>query len=335
MTKSLSEDLRIRLIAAVDGGMSCTGRRRAFRCGDIECRPLGSRLASRARPEPSRKAAISARIASRRIATSSWLRSRLRWTSHWSSWPHCCAASTAPAFAPSTVWRFLDRHDLTFKKNGARQRAGATRRRRPARAWFDAQPDLDPEQLVFIDETAASTKMARLRGRAPRGQRCSAPIPHGHWKTITFTGALRLYGLTAPMVLEGPMNGHAFLAYVEQVLVPTLRPGEIVVMDNLAAHKLPGVRAAIEASGARLLSSALLAGLQPDRERFRQAQGDPAQGRSTNHRRSGTRHPRRTPAVHTAPMRKLLHRRRLRARVIGFRSRTDKSDLLVTDTSFS
>ena len=76
--------------------------------------------------------------------------------------------------------------------------------------WFDAQPDLDPARLVFIDETGASTKMARLRGRAPRGQRCRAAVPHGHWKTTTFVGALRLDGMTAPMVLDGPMNGPAF-----------------------------------------------------------------------------------------------------------------------------
>ena len=120
-------------------------------------------------------------------------------------------------------------------------------------AWFEAQPDLDPERLVFIDETGASTKMARLRGRAPRGKRCRAQVPHGHWKTTTFTGALRLSGMTAPMVLDGPMNGPAFLAYVEQILVPTLRPGDIVVVDNLPAHKSGGVRAAIERAGATLL----------------------------------------------------------------------------------
>jgi transposase len=106
---------------------------------------------------------------------------------------------------------------------------------------------------VFIDETGASTKMARLCGRAPRGQRCRASIPHGHWKTTTITGALRLTGLTAPMVLDGPMNAAAFQAYVEQVLAPTLMPGDIVVMDNLPAHKPAGVRRAIEATGARLL----------------------------------------------------------------------------------
>jgi transposase len=115
------------------------------------------------------------------------------------------------------------------------------------------RPELHPEHLVFIDETGASTKMARLYGRAPRGQRCRAPVPHGHWKTTTFTGALRLGGLTAPMVLDGPMNAASFLAYVEQVLVPTLNPGDIVVMDNLPAHKPAGVRRAIEATGALLL----------------------------------------------------------------------------------
>lgn len=119
-------------------------------------------------------------------------------------------------------------------------------------AWFDAQADLDPEHLVFIDETSASTKMARLYGWSLRGERCKSPIPHGHWKTTTFTGALRLSGLGAPMVLDGPTQGGAFLAYVEQMLAPTLRPGDIVVMDNLPAHKPLAVREAIEAVGASL-----------------------------------------------------------------------------------
>jgi transposase len=106
---------------------------------------------------------------------------------------------------------------------------------------------------VFIDETGASTKMARLRGRSKRGTRCRAAIPHGHWKTTTFTAGLRLSGLTAPMVIDGAMNGAAFLAYVRQLLVPTLSHGDIVVMDNLPAHKVGGVREAIENAGARLL----------------------------------------------------------------------------------
>lgn len=120
------------------------------------------------------------------------------------------------------------------------------------RAWFDAQPDLDPEKLVFIDETGLNTKMARLRGRSLKGERCRAAVPHGHWKTTTFTGALRMSGMTAPMVLDGAMNGTAFLAYVEQVLAPTLSPGDIVIMDNLPAHKAAGIRQAIQAAGAEL-----------------------------------------------------------------------------------
>ena len=121
------------------------------------------------------------------------------------------------------------------------------------RVWFEGQTDLHPEKLVFIDETGATTKRARLRGRAPRGERCRASVPHGHWQTTTFTAALRLDGLAAPMILDGPMDGAAFLAYVEQVLIPALRRGDIVVMDNLPAHKVAGVGAAIEAAGAQLL----------------------------------------------------------------------------------
>ncbi len=121
------------------------------------------------------------------------------------------------------------------------------------KAWFEGQPDLDPCKLIFIDETGASTKMARLRGRAKIGQRCRAAIPHGHWKTTTFTAGLSLDGMIAPMVLDGPMNGEAFLAYIRQVLVPELETGMLVIMDNLPAHKVAGVRQAIEEAGARLL----------------------------------------------------------------------------------
>jgi transposase len=120
-------------------------------------------------------------------------------------------------------------------------------------AWFEGQIDLEPERLIFIDETGASTKMARRYGRAPKGERCRASIPHGHWKTTTFVAGLRLSGMTVPCVLDGPMTGAAFLAYVEQMLAPTLNAGDIVIMDNLPAHKTGGVRAAIEAVGATLL----------------------------------------------------------------------------------
>ena len=119
--------------------------------------------------------------------------------------------------------------------------------------WFNNQLDLDPVRLVFIDETWASTNMARRCGRSRKGERLRAGIPHGHWKTTTFVAGLRLTGMVAPLVLDGPINRDTFHAYVNQVLVPELAPGDIVVMDNLGSHKGPAVRDAIEAAGATLL----------------------------------------------------------------------------------
>lgn len=119
--------------------------------------------------------------------------------------------------------------------------------------WLFWRAHLDPQRLVFIDETGANTQMVRLHGRALRGQRVVAKVPHGHWKTATFVGALRTSGVTAPLVVDGPMNGPVFRAYVEQQLAPTLRKGDVVIMDNLAAHKVAGVHDAIEAAGAELV----------------------------------------------------------------------------------
>jgi len=107
--------------------------------------------------------------------------------------------------------------------------------------------------LVFIDETWAKTNMARTHGRCLRGQRLRAGKPHGHWKTTTFTAGLTLRGMIAPFVLDGPINREAFETYVEKVLVPELRPGDIVIMDNLSSHKGPRVREMIERAGASLL----------------------------------------------------------------------------------
>ncbi len=112
---------------------------------------------------------------------------------------------------------------------------------------------MKPARLVFIDETWIKTNMTRLRGRAPKGERLVAATPHGHWKTSTFIAGLRDNALTAPAIFDGAINGELFLAYVEQVLAPTLSEGDIVIMDNLGSHKVAGVRAAIEAKGATLL----------------------------------------------------------------------------------
>jgi transposase len=119
--------------------------------------------------------------------------------------------------------------------------------------WRLSQLGLPAGRIVFLDETGANTKMTRRYGRVARGQRLVAKVPHGHWKTTTFVGGLRITGFTAPLVIDGPMNGKTFLAYVQQQLAPTLEPGDVVVMDNLAAHKVKGVRQAIEAVGARLV----------------------------------------------------------------------------------
>jgi transposase len=119
--------------------------------------------------------------------------------------------------------------------------------------WFEGQLDLDPERLVFIDETWASTNMARRHGRCAKGERLRIGVPHGHWKTTTFIGALTSRGFIAPFVLDGPINRDAFETYVEQVLVRELSPGHLVIMDNLSSHKGPKVRELIEAAGARLL----------------------------------------------------------------------------------
>jgi transposase len=115
--------------------------------------------------------------------------------------------------------------------------------------------------LVFLDETWTKTNMAPLRGWAPRGQRLLAKAPFGHWNTMTFVAALRQDRIEAPWLLDGPMNGERFAVYVEQVLVPTLRPDDIVVMDNLSSHKSPAVRRAIRQAGAKLF---LLPKYSPD-----------------------------------------------------------------------
>jgi transposase len=118
--------------------------------------------------------------------------------------------------------------------------------------WKAYQGRLDPARLVFIDETWAKTNMTRLHGWAPRGRKLLAKVPQGRWRTLTFLAALRYDRIDAPCVIDGPINGESFLAYVGQVLVPTLKPGDIVVIDNLGSHKGKAVRRAIRATGAKL-----------------------------------------------------------------------------------
>ncbi|UPT96258.1 IS630 family transposase [Bradyrhizobium barranii subsp. apii] len=253
MARALSVDLRQRVVAAIDGGMSCRQaaerfgvsaasairwRGRLKKVGDIVPKRQGGDRKSQ-RIEAHSQLILEA-VTARPDITLAELRELLKRR----------GISTGIA----SLWRFSSAERSHLKKktaHAAEQRRGDINAAREE--WFEGQIDLDPERLVFIDETSANTKMARLYGRSPRGERCRAAIPHGHWKTTTFTAGLRSDGLIAPLVLDGPMDGDAFLAYVEQLLAPSLRPGDTVIMDNLPAHKVHGVREAIRAVGASLL----------------------------------------------------------------------------------
>ncbi|MDO8912778.1 MAG: IS630 family transposase [Phenylobacterium sp.] len=253
MSKALSVDLRERVIGAIGEGLSCRAaavrfgvsaasairwRSLSLKTGDVRPGPLGGDRRSGLIEKHADL--ILGRLEAQPDITLAEMQAVLA--------EHGVTVST------TAVWRFFDRRRITPQKKSAH----ADEQSRPdilsrRQSWFEGQLDLDPARLVFLDETGATTKMARRHGRALRGQRLRASVPHGHWKTTTFIGGLRLTGMTAPMVLDGPMTGAWFLAYVEQVLVPTLSPGDIVVLDNLAAHKNASARAAVEAAGATLV----------------------------------------------------------------------------------
>src|ERR687892_1515142 len=167
---------------------------------------------------------------------------------------------------------------------------------------------MGPARFVFLDETGTATNMARRYGRSPCGGRLLAAVPKGHWKTTTFIAGLRQSGIVAPLVLDGPITGPAFRAYVEQSLAPALESGDVVVLDNLGRRRPPGDRC-----GRRLapLPATLLARPQPDRAAVRQAQGAPAQGRGAHQGRALAGH--RLPPRHRAAkrMRQLPHPLRL------------------------
>ena len=162
---------------------------------------------------------------------------------------------------------------------------------------------LEPHRLVFIDETGTTTKMTRLRGRCLRGQRLKSKAPFGHWKTQTFIAGLRCHGLTAPFVVDRPMNRRIFETYVETVLAPTLSPGDVVILDNLSVHKSQAAEEAIRARGhprqgrMAALSAALFARPEPNRNGLCQAQGTSAGESRQNHRCSLESHRRHLRAV--------------------------------------
>jgi len=250
MSKPYSEDLRERVVAAVEGGLS---RRQAASMFDVgistvirwvqRFRTTGSFLAKpmggdhRSRLTGARTWILE-RIEAAPDLTIEELRDELR--------------EHGVIVGYGTVWRFFEREAITFKKS-----VRAAEQERPdvaeaRRQWKNDQTKLDPTKLVFVDETGASTQMARLYGRAKRGRRVVSAIPWGHWKTVTFVAGLRLDGLTAPFVIDCAMNGAIFSEYLQHCLVPTLRLGDIVIVDNLPAHKRRQVRQIIETAGATL-----------------------------------------------------------------------------------
>lgn len=246
-----SLDLRERVVAAVGSGMSrraaakhyqvgvATAIRwtaRAKRTGSPAALPMGGK-------KPFRLAAqgdwIRARLAAKPDITGRELLAELR--------------ERKVEVSYYGVWHFLDRAGLSYKKTlhaSEQDRHDVARRREQ---WQRLQGKVDAKRLIFIDETWAKTNMTRLHGRCPLGQRLVAKVAHGHWKTLTFVAGLRCDGIVAPCVFDQPINAVSFLAWVIQFLVPTLRRGDVVVMDNLASHKGAAVRRAIRAAGALLI----------------------------------------------------------------------------------
>ena len=212
-----------------------------------------------------------------------------------------------------TIWTFLDRCRLTFKKKtvhaSEQDRPDVLERRED---WFEGQLDLDPAKLVFMDETWASTNMAPMYGWAPKGERLRVGIPHGHWKRTTFIAGLRSTGLTAPMVLDGSINGASFLDYVKRVLAPTLTPGDIVIADNLSSHKSDQVRRGDRGGWRKdTFPSAVQPRFQPDRKRLLEIQVAAATSRREIRRRAPANDhaPRRN--LHANRMCKFLRRMRI------------------------
>jgi transposase len=251
MARAYSLDLRERVVAAVLHGLSCRAvavrfdvsvasvvkwAQRARETGSPAARPMGGK-----RPYllAGQRSWLLARLDEKPDLTLHTLLREL--------------GARGVTVSCDTLWRFLRREGFSFKKSVAaseQERPDVARRRA---VWKRFQARLAPERLVFLDETWTKTNMSPLRGWRRRGERLHAKVPHGHWKTLTFVAALRCGGIDAPCVFDGPINGESFKAYVEHVLAPVLRPGDIIVMDNLGSHKGSAIRRAIRAAGAHLL----------------------------------------------------------------------------------
>ncbi|WP_426433951.1 IS630 family transposase [Bradyrhizobium genosp. P] len=250
MGRPLSNDLRERVVAAVATGESCRIVAARFGVAVSSVVKWSQRYRATGSVAPGKMGGHRKPVLEPHRA---FIKERIRQTPHLTL--HKLKdelAARGVKVSHNAVWTFLRREGLRFKKTLfalEQARADVARRRRRWRSW---QASLDPQRLVFIDETWIKTSMAPLRGWGPKGERVGGFAPHGHWRTLTFLGALRCDGLTAPCVFDGPINGECFRAYVEQQLIPVLKPGDIVIMDNLGSHKSAALRRAIRGAGARL-----------------------------------------------------------------------------------
>jgi transposase len=252
MLRALSNDLRKRVVTAVSKGESCRSVAARFGVAVSSVVKWSQRYRSTGSVAPSKMGGHRKPVLDSHRA---FLVKRLSQTPNLTL--HALKdelAARGVKVSHNTVWLFLRREGLRFKKTLLaleQGRSDVARRRRRWRSW---QASLDPQRLVFIDETWIKTNMAPLRGWRPKGVRLRGFAPHGHWRTLTFLGALRCNQLTAPCVFDCPINGEYFRAYVEQQLVPVLKQGDIAIMDNhnLGSHKSTELRRTIRAAGARM-----------------------------------------------------------------------------------
>src|SRR5436190_11998105 len=251
MGKPYSLDLRERVVAAVEtGGLSCNRAAKHFGVGISTVINWMQRLRKTGSVAPGQMGGHKPKAISGEHRL--WLLQRIRDGNFTLRGLAGELAERGLKVDYRSVWAFVHAEKLSFKKTvvaGERDRPDVARRRAQ---WTKYQDRIDPERLVFIDETWTKTNMAPLRGWAPCGERLTAKVPHRRWKTTTFLAALRHDKITAPWLLEGPIDGESFRTYVAQVLLPSLREGDIVVMDNLGSHKGKAVRALIRAAGAKL-----------------------------------------------------------------------------------
>src|SRR5579864_6471432 len=250
MGKPYSLDLRKRVVAAIEGGLSRNQAAKQFGVAISTAIGWMRRVEETGSVAPGKMGGYKPKGISGEHAV--WLSQRIRNGDFTLRGLVSELAARGLKVDYRSVWEFVHAEKLSFKKSvvaGERDRPEVARRRTQ---WTKYQDRVGVERLVFIDETWTRTDMAALRGWAPRGRRLIAKVPHGRWKTMTFLAALRHDRIDAPWFLEGPIDGESFRLYVEKVLLPTLRPGDVVIMDNLGSHKGKAVRLLIRSAGAKL-----------------------------------------------------------------------------------